>query len=231
MTALTRCVALLGLLLSLDACENAPASDGAPSSAEASPVALGPQVPAPILAGVAEPASEDDAPMIYAGRNDVGTETGASPRADLDPRDPALVPDGTPDENATAFFAMRKSKRDGIPVGGIGPHGIHVDSLVVGRGFSNSRCESEAREFSVESDDRVNLCLRVVHAGHIEESLAVKWTRDGRGPKITELSLHNGHAYRTRAWLPIRDYSKGDWHVTVTASDGSVLGEADFSVR
>jgi hypothetical protein len=171
-------------------------------------------------------------------RPDLGTAIGdADARLQSTPdvmpddiRSPTYVPAGTSDENAEAFRAMRKSKRDSAPVGGIGPSGIHIDDLVVGRGFTKSRCETETGEFNVEEDDRANLCIRVVHGGAVDEQLTVKWTREGRGPKVTRLSLHNGHAYRTRAWLPVRHYSAGDWTVTVTASDGTVLGQADFVV-
>jgi hypothetical protein len=232
MTAFTRSFASFGLLLSLGACGigETPAETD-PGQADATAAPLGPAAATPVMAAITEPAAEPDAPMIYAGRTDVGDASDLGPDPAVDPRDPSLVPDGTPDENATAFFAMRKSRRDGAPVGGIGPDGIHVDSLVVGRGFSNSRCESESHAFSVETDERVNVCLRAVHAGHTEQALTVKWTRDGRGPKATRLSLHNSHAYRTRAWLPVHDDSKGDWHVSVSASDGTVLGEADFAIE
>jgi hypothetical protein len=200
MTAFTRALPLFGLLLCFPACgeeANEPAS---------APSALAP-ADEPLLAASAdadlELEPEPDAPMIYAGRSDLGTdsEAPAEPRATVGPE------------------------------AAVSQDGIYLDSMVIGRGFSNHRCETETGEFTVGEDDRVNVCMRVMHFGHTEEPLTVKWTRNGHGPKATRVSLHNGRSWRTRAYLPIRHYSKGDWHVEVTASDGSVLGEGDFVVR
>lgn len=163
----------------------------------------------------------------------IDVEVAAAPNAEEAPaniRDAALVPEGTPEENAAAFTSMRKSKRDAAPVGGIGPDGIHIDSLVIGRGFSKSKCEESADEFQIGDDARANVCLRVVHGGSNDQQLRVDWKRNGRGPNATMLNLKNGHAYRTRAYLPLRHYSAGEWTVTVSAADGTVLGEGSFTV-
>lgn len=229
MQQLARLAPLLTLTFTLAACEGGTA-DATPADAPADP----PQMQmieadddAPIEAG-----DEDDASIAKTDLGSTGLYVATSTEnvEDVDIRHSSLVPHGTPAENADAFTSMRKTKRDSFPVGGIGPQGIHVDSLVVGRGFSKSRCEEETNTFQIEEDDRANLCIRVVHGGAIDEQLTVKWTRDGRGPKVTKLNLRNGHAYRTRAYLPLRHYSAGNWNVTVSASDGTLLGEADFVV-
>ena len=121
-----------------------------------------------------------------------------------------------------------------VPDGAIGAadqNGVHLDSLVIGRGFANSRCETETGEFSVATDGEANLCIRVVHGGAVESPLTVKWARAyGRGPKSTSLSLRGKKAYRTRAYLPIRAGSIGHWTVTVSSADGTVLGSGEFDV-
>ena len=234
MTTWTRCLPLLALTLSLAAC------DSEPSAATPAPIEPAPE-PQMQMLDVDEPAPETDAEApaaapaaeetVLASGNRSAIEIPTPPMpTKTSARDRSLVPAGTPEANAEAFTAMRQGKHDSAPVGGIGPEGIHIDSLVVGRGFTKSRCEEATQEFVVGDDDRANVCIRVVHGGANDQQLKVKWTRNGRGPKVTTLNLKNAHAYRTRAYLPLRHYSAGDWTVTVTAADGTVLGESKFTV-
>ncbi len=148
-----------------------------------------------------------------------------------DPRDPVLVPEGTPEANRKAFLALPIAKGDKRPVGGIGPGGIHLDELVIGKGWVQSRCETATGEFTAGIDDKVSLCVRVVHPRGTEEELTVKWIKEGKGPKRSKLTVKPIHAYLTRVWLPVKNWSKGSWTVVVEASDGTELGKGSFTVE
>jgi hypothetical protein len=169
-------------------------------------------------------------------------ESGEAAKSDEPLETEALAPEPEPEpvhasvnvEPDTFASAPSLAGDAPIPAGAIGAadqNGVHLDSLVIGRGFANSRCETETGEFSVASDGEANLCIRVVHGGAIESPLTVKWARaNGRGPKATSLTLRGKKAYRTRAYLPIRAGSIGHWTVTVSSSDGTVLGSGEFDI-
>jgi len=177
------------------------------------------------------PGTEDDPDEAAADGDAADGSAGAERPETDDPRDPILVPEGTPDANRKAFLALPVAKGDKLPVGGIGPGGIHLDELVVGKGWKKSRCETETGEFTVGIDDKVSLCVRVVHERGTEEELTVKWIKEGKGPKRSKLTVKPIHAYLTRVWLPVKGWSKGDWTVVVEASDGTELGKGSFTVN
>lgn len=152
----------------------------------------------------------------------------SAPKSD-DIRDASHVPTGTPGEHASAFRALPVAKGDGAPIGGIGPGGIHLDDLVVGTDWEDSRCQTPQASFSVATDERVSLCLRIVHQPR-DEPLTISWEREGKSPKRANLNVKGIHAYRTRAWLPVKNYYKGNWKVRVLASDETVLGEGSFEI-
>ena len=149
--------------------------------------------------------------------------------AALDIRDAALIPDGTAPASAEAFVGLPRGRADARPVGGIGPGGLHLDDLVVGKDWRNSRCNAPSRVFSAGEDRRVSVCMRVVHQ-RIEESVTVVWTREGASPRRTVVHIPATHAYRTRAWLPAKTHFAGTWTVRVLAEDGTLLGHESFEI-
>ena len=168
----------------------------------------------------ADPAGSDATP---------GSER-AAPNSD-DPRDPANLPADTKAEHKTAFLEIPVGKGDKPPVGGVGPNGIHLSEFMVGRGWTKSRCDEAASSFSIGTDDRANVCMRVVHTAGDESQLTIKWTKEGRPPKRTKMTVKPIRAYLTRAYLPLKSYTKGAWTATVEASDGTVLAEGKFTVE
>src|SRR5690606_20812072 len=104
-----------------------------------------------------------------------GTETGGEVEAKpSDPRDPSVIPPGTPDENAKAFAKLPVSIHDGPPIGGIGRSGIHIDAIATARGRDNTDCKDPTESFSVSVAEYINVCFRVVHPRE-QESLRVIW--------------------------------------------------------
>jgi hypothetical protein len=153
------------------------------------------------------------------------------PGADI--RSDAVIPPGTPTANAEAFKGLPVAKGDGPPIGGIGTNGIHFDQMVVGRGWEKSRCVEATATFKIGVDDRVNICLRVVHPKDVEETLTVVWSKNG-APKSTRRStvtVKAMHAYLTRSYLPIKAGMEGDWTASIETADGAVLGKVTFEVE
>ncbi len=152
--------------------------------------------------------------------------------ADADIRSDAVVPPNTPATNAEAFMRLPKSKADGPPVSAIASNGLHFDVLVVGRGWEKSRCVEETRSFRSETDDRVNICVRVVHPSDAAESLTVEWQKVGtKSKRHSTISVKAMHAYLTRGYLPIKPGYEGEWVATVRHADGTVLATLPFTVE
>ena len=117
-------------------------------------------------------------------------------------------------------------------MGGIGTNGIHFDSMIVGRGWEKSRCVEEASTFQIGTDDRVNICLRVVHPKEAEETLTVVWSKNGaKSTRRSTVTVSSMHAYLTRSYLPIKGGYEGDWTATIETADGTVLGKVAFKVE
>jgi hypothetical protein len=114
-------------------------------------------------------------------------------------------------------------------VGGVGASGIHLDDITVGKGWAASRCEDLGARFEVETDDRVNVCFRVVHP-RVAETVTVEWAREGKVRQTIDVSVKPTHRYRTRAWLPVSAGRAGEWTATVKSTDGVVLGSVEFEI-
>jgi hypothetical protein len=147
-----------------------------------------------------------------------------------DPRDPSLIPAGTPAANAKAFAKLPVNKGDGPPIGGIGPDGIHIDALEVGKGWEKSRCDLVGNSFTAGVDEKVNVCMRVVHK-RADDELTIYWEQDGKVAQRSKVTVKAIPAYLTRGWLPVTKSRVGKWKAVVKASDGTVLGEASFEIK
>jgi hypothetical protein len=187
--------------------EPAPTPEPAPAPAPA----LAPE-PAPTAAPTPEPAAEP------------------TPSASVvSPRDPSLVPPGTPAAHAKAFAKLPINKGDGQPIGGIGPNGIHLDKLEVGRGWHASKCDLLGSTFTAGVDERVNVCMRVVHP-RVEEELTISWEREGKLNQRSKVTVKAIPAFLTRGWLPVTADRAGKWKAIIKTADGTVLGEIAFEI-
>jgi len=163
---------------------------------------------------------------------DEPTPGGWQPPAGADIRSDAVIPPGTPADNAAAFKQLPAAKTDGPPVGGIGTNGIHFDSMVVGRGWEKSRCVEPTTTFDPAVDDRVNICLRVVHPGDVEEQLTVEWVKvSSKSVRRSTITVKAMHAYLTRSYLPIKSNYTGSWTATIKTADEVVLGQVSFEIE
>jgi hypothetical protein len=186
-----------------------------------------PEPDAALTGGEPEPAAQEQPPPA-----EPAPSGGAwSPPAGADIRSDAVVPPGTPAANATAFKRLPQAKTDGPPVSNIAGNGLHFDVMVVGRGWEKSRCVEPTARFDPETDDRVNLCLRVVHPKDAEEVLSVEWVKaGGKATRRSTITVKPIHAYLTRGYLPIKSGYSGDWVATIKAPDGTVLAELPFTI-
>ncbi len=194
-----------------------PASTITTPSTEPAPVELAIAAPLPseqpLLTNTTTPVVPEPAPASASARS----------RA-------AMLPAGTPDANAAAFTSLPLSKRDKAPVAGIGASGIHLDELVVGQGWLDSRCEQPRTSFDANAaGERVNVCFRVVHP-KLDERVSVEWSLGGKLRTTTSVGVKASHAYLTRAWLPVGPSRAGAWTATVKSGDGVVLGEVAFEI-
>lgn len=153
------------------------------------------------------------------------------PGADVDPRDPSLIPPGTPAENAKAFTKLPVSIHDGPPVGAIGLSGVHIDEIAMAYGRDNTECENPTRSFSASEIRYVNVCFRVVHPRE-KESLRVVWEKDGKVTRRGWVRIPDLHAYTTRAYLLVRPEYLGSWRVRIMpdGENGTDLAVARFEI-
>jgi hypothetical protein len=159
-------------------------------------------------------------------------DRGAEPRpSNVNPRDPSVIPPGTPEENTKAFLKLPVSIHDGPPVGGIGRSGIHIDTVSTARGRDNSSCNDPAQHFSVAKDEYVNVCFRIVHVRE-QESLRVIWEKDGKVTRRGRVRIPELHAYTTRAYLLLRPEYKGSWRVRIVpdGEENIDLAVAEFEI-
>jgi hypothetical protein len=152
------------------------------------------------------------------------------PTAPTDIRGDEVIPPGTAERNAAAFRKLPVQTGDGPPIGGIGSGGIHLDELEVGHGWAKSRCSERSHEFTIGQQDRVNVCMRVVHERGTTTELALEWLRNGRQARRSKVSIGDMHALLTRAYLPISAGYEGEWQARIVAVDGTVIGEVSFTV-
>lgn len=193
-----------------------PAKRAEPSEA---PTSARPSEPAPIEAASSEPRPSEP------------TASPASPTTPIDIRAAELVPPGTSESNAEAFKQLAVAKGDGPPVGGIGSGGIHLDALTTGQGWAKSRCTDETTTFKIATNDRVNVCMRVVHERGTTSELSVEWVKNGKQARRSKVSVGDTHALLTRSYLPISAGYEGQWKALIKSVDGTVVGEVAFTVE
>jgi hypothetical protein len=148
------------------------------------------------------------------------------------PRDPSLIPPGTPAENAKAFSKLPVAPSDGPPLAGIGRTGIHVDQIAMGEGRDNTGCEQPSRQFSASGTEFINVCFRVIHP-RSPETLRVFWEKDGATTRRGKVRIPEGlHAYKTRAYLQVRPEYVGSWRVRIVPEDEETidLAVAEFEI-
>ncbi|WP_157596508.1 DUF2914 domain-containing protein [Plesiocystis pacifica] len=221
------------------AAEKAPSKRPAEAETDAKPEAPEPAEPEPEPS--AAPTENADAPAEVAdgtgGTEPAAAEAGAAEAAapeaakPTDPRDPAHLPPDTPAANKKAFSRLPVTKTSLPPVGGAGVNGIHLDMLEIGRGWHQSRCDLVGDTFTVGSDERVNVCMRVIHPRGEPEELTIYWERDGKLNQRSKVKVSKIPAYLTRGWLPITEARKGKWKATIKSADGAVLGEVEFTIN
>lgn len=205
----------------------------APARADAAPLAIESAEPSPASALASAPvmAERISNEPVLASTTAVPV-TGTVPVTEVTTtnlRSPSLLPAGTPEEHVAAFINLPLSKRDKPLVGGVGASGIHLDELMVGKGWASSRCQELGARFEVDVDERVNLCFRVVHP-RVAETVTVEWARAGKVRQSIAVNVQPTHSYLTRAWLPVGRGRAGLWTATVKSEDGSVLGQIEFEI-
>lgn len=141
-------------------------------------------------------------------------------------RDP---PPGTLPEAEKAFRELPASPADLPPVGGIGRSGIHVDRISTGAAYERGHCQQAKTTYSISARERVNVCIRVVHPRE-KEDVVIYWEKDGGTMRRSQIPIVPMHAYRTRAYLALRQEYVGHWTVRVQSSDGVELAQESFSV-
>ncbi len=160
-----------------------------------------------------------------------GGDSDSSGNAPDAPRtgDPRQPPSGTTPEAADAFSKIPVSPADRPPVGGIGASGIHVDRITVGSQYENQDCAGKTDEFSVAAGDRVSVCVRLVHQREKEE-VVVLWQKEGGAARRGKMIVKGSHAYRTRAYLMLREEYVGEWTVRILSEDEVELAAQSFTV-
>ncbi len=192
-----------------------------------------------VLSESTGPAGEAGEPEVNSETETGGTETGGtetggppapSPREDVDPRDPSVIPPGTPEDTIKAFLKIPVSIHDGPPLGGIGRTGIHIDAITTGREYRSGECKDEVDTFSIATDKEVSVCFRVVHDRE-EESVRILWEKDGVTTRRGGVRIRDLHAYKTRAYLELRPEYIGKWRVrVVNEGDDVELASFEFEI-
>ena len=227
----------VGLVIALQSRE--PEGDTGPSKpnrSEAGPAEVGERTTQPRPPGnTRTKLRESDSSSHPAGSTggdttDTGTEVEPKFDPNVDPRDPSVIPAGTPVENAKAFSKLPVSVHDGPPLGGIGRTGIHVDAVETGRDYRNGECKDETRTFTVAADKEVSVCFRVVHERK-DESVRVLWDKDGVTTRRGGVRIRDLHAYKTRAYLELRPEYVGSWRVRIISDDDVELAVSEFEIR
>jgi len=177
-------------------------------------------------AAVARPSARSVAARSVAARSVAERPVAEHHGLAAGPRD---APPGTSPEAAAALARLPISAADLPPVGEIGESGIHVDRIATGSRYERGRCEGPKPEYSVAAGERVNVCLRLVHARE-KEDVFVFWEKDGGTMRRSQIPVNPTHAYRTRAYLVLRREYVGRWTVRVQSVDGAELARDTFEV-
>jgi hypothetical protein len=107
---------------------------------------------------------------------------------------------------------------------------VHVDRIEMGSSYDKTGCGGVASSFSLSSIDRVNVCLRVVHPRQ-DETVSIVWSKnDGSSARRGKIAIKPMHAYRTRAYLVLRNEYVGDWTVRILSADGVELASHAFAI-
>jgi hypothetical protein len=186
-----------------------------------------PAPPEPTTAVAPEPPPEPEP----APEPEVEPPPAPTPAKSGDPRDPSVIPPGTPAANAKAFSKLPVAKGDGPPVGGIGANGIHIDTIEIGKGWHDSKCDQVGNVFTAGVDEKVNVCMRVIHPRDAEEELTIYWEHNGKLNQRSKVNVKAIHAYLTRGWLPVTPDRVGKWKALVKSADGTVLAEVQFEIK
>lgn len=169
-------------------------------------------------------------PVVQAGVGGAWTPdpwpTVAQPAPPRGLREP---PPGTLPEAEKAFRELPASPADLPPVGGIGRSGIHVDRISTGAEYDRGHCQQSKDSYSISAGERVNVCIRVVHPRE-KEDVVIHWEKDGGTMRRSQIPIVPMHAYRTRAYLALRQEYVGQWTVRVHSTDGVELAQESFSV-
>ena len=226
--------------------------------APSSPIALAEEprqnsVPDPMPRSVVEPEPSDvlDDPVVAQEESRAPALTPQAPREPSPPpanprlqprtetqsrssgwtgvKNPRTAPPGTSEANAEALRKLPVARADKPPVGGVGVLGIHVDDIQVGSLYDSGRCSGHETGFSALRNDRVSVCFRIVHP-RTTQQVTVLWQRGDEIMRRTKITIPAAHAYRTRAFIVLRDGDAGKWTVRVLSSDDVELALARFDV-
>jgi hypothetical protein len=218
-----------------------PATGGAADPAPTNTGSAG-SLPAGAVADRAPPATAAD-PIALArtdavgpGRVDVtkappSKATGRPPAPPQDAKAVRTPPPGTAPDVAATFARLPVSAADLPPVGGVGDGGIHIDRVEMGGGYDNKTgCVDVANAFSFGANEVINVCVRVVHPRQ-DEVMSIVWQKnDGSTARRGKIAVKPIHAYRTRAYLRLREEYIGAWTVRIQSADGVELASHAFTI-
>jgi len=122
------------------------------------------------------------------------------------------------------------SVHDGPPVGGIGKTGIHIDRVWLGNEYGRRGCSGFTDNFPT-AKQQVNVCFRVVHHREAEQ-VNVIWEKE-TGDMVKRrrgVQIPAQHAYRSRAYLALRQEYIGRWTVRIFSEDEVELASTTFTV-
>lgn len=178
--------------------------------------------------GPLDPPPEDAVAPSYAAYDDAEPEPN-----DFQPppvaRPTRALPPGTSEDNARVLRRLPHSPHDRSPIGGIGTEGLHIDRITMGTSYHDGACSGPVGKFSIEDDRRAQVCFRAVHR-RVKQHVIVRWERNGTLVRRTFVTIGDGHAYRTRAALPLRRKYHGMWTVRIMTPDGVELASQSFQV-
>jgi hypothetical protein len=146
------------------------------------------------------------------------------------PKNPRTAPPGTSEANAEALRKLPVARADKPPLAGVGALGIHIDEISIGSLYDAGKCSGHDTGFSAQRSDRVSACFRIVHP-RTTQQVNVLWHKDGEVMRRTKMTIPSSHAYRTRAFIVLRDGDAGRWTVRVLSSDDVELAQARFVVQ
>lgn len=209
-----------------------PAPEQAPSTAEEAPIAndgaeaRAPTEPAPQAepapaTPAADPAPKREAPPARTPRR-------KAPQLPM-PARPA-PPDDTRAPHAADYRKIPRHPDDRAPVGGVGEHGVHVDTFVLANSAHRGRCSLGKDRFSVAADGEADVCIRAVHR-RVAQTLVLVWRKDGRVKQRRFIKVPaRHHAYSVSSKLSLRGKAPGNWEVVVLTESNVELARGQFEI-